>query len=126
MIENLQTWVMTFDFTSWMGFGLYWLPLSICTYGYTIRSWINYQTDIKDRAAAELDAEIPKNRVIFYSPTETIGTLIGRGIVTVLPVANLWAASFDVAPRLFSSLFKWVGKVFDQPLVPKRKTKEEK
>lgn len=29
---------------------------------------------------------------------DTIGTLIGRAIVTITPVANLWAASFDVAP----------------------------
>jgi len=33
MIENLQTWMMAFDFTSWMGFGLYWLPLSLCASG---------------------------------------------------------------------------------------------
>lgn len=126
MIENLQTWAMNFDFTSWMGFGLYWLPASVCAYGYTIRSWVNYQRDIKERDEAEIDAQSPNHRVKFYHPTETVGTLIGRGVVTVLPVANLWAASFDVAPRLFSSMFKWVGKVFDQPLVPKRKAKESK
>jgi hypothetical protein len=123
MIETLQTWVMNFDFTSWMGFGLYWVPASICACGYTLRTWANYQTDIKDkdRDEAEKDAESTNHRVKFYSPTDTLGALIGRGLVTVLPVSSCRAASFDVAPRLFSSLFTAIGKVFDQPLVPKRK-----
>jgi hypothetical protein len=124
MIENLQTWITNFDFTSWMGFMLYWLPASVCAYGYTIRSWINYQRDIKNREEAEIDALSPNHRVKFYHPSETIGTLIGRGLATVIPVVNLWAASFDVAPKLFGSMFKIIGRVFDQPLVPKRKVKD--
>jgi hypothetical protein len=122
MIENLQTWVTNFDFTSWMGFMLYWLPASVCAYGYTIRSWVNYQRDITDRADAEINTESPCRRV--YYPSETIGTLIGRGLATVMPLVNLWAASFDVAPKLFGSMFKIIGRVFDQPLVPKRKLKD--
>lgn len=111
MIENLQSWMAAFNFTSWMGFGLYWLPLSICVYGYTTRTWLNYQKDVAAREKAEHD----------YRPTDTIGTLIGRGLAATIPVVNLWAACFDVAPRLFASMFKWFGRVFDQPLVPKRK-----
>lgn len=125
MIESLQTWMMAFDFTSWMGFGLYWLPLSICAYGYTVRTWLNYQKDVTtrekseaDRRAAKTDADL--RCATYYAPTDTIGTLIGRGLAATLPVVNLWAACFDVAPRLFASLFKWFGRVFDQPLVPKR------
>jgi hypothetical protein len=110
MFESLKIWIYGFDFTSWMGFLLYWLPLSLCVYGYTIRTWLNYQKDVKDRESME-----------FYSPTDTIGTLIGRGLASTIPVVNLWAASFDVAPRLFSALFKWLGRIFDQPLVPKKK-----
>ena len=125
MIESLQTWMMAFDFTSWMGFCLYWLPLSICAYGYTVRTWLNYQKDVTtrekseaDRRAAKTDADL--RVATYYAPTDTIGTLIGRGLAATLPVVNLWAACFDVAPRLFASLFKWFGRVFDQPLVPKR------
>ena len=126
MIESLRTWMMAFDFTGWMGFSLYWLPLSICAYGYTVKTWLNYQKDVATRekseaeySAAETDAG--RRGATYYSPTDTIGTLIGRGLAATLPVVNLWAACFDVAPKLFESLFKWFGRVFDQPLVPKRK-----
>lgn len=127
MIENLQTWMMAFDFTSWMGFGLYWLPLSLCAYGYTVRTWLNYQKDVTTREAAEKDLRAAdtdlgrRSATYYYSPTDTVGTLIGRGLAATIPVVNLWAACFDVAPRLFASMFKWFGRVFDQPLVPKRK-----
>lgn len=110
MFEGLRGWIMGFDFTGWMGFFLYWLPLSLCAYGYTVRTWMNYQADVAARSSE-----------VIYIPTDTIGTVVGRGLVSVLPVANIWAASFDVAPRLFSSFFGWLGRVFDQPLVPKKK-----
>lgn len=125
MIENLQNWMLAFDFTGWMGFGLYWLPLLLCAYGYTVRTWMNYQKDVADREASELlsKSELTKLKSYapYYSPTDTIGILIGRGLASVIPVVNLWAACFDVAPRLFSAMFAWIGRVFDQPLVPKRK-----
>lgn len=117
MIDFIIGFTKGFSFTSWMGFALYWLPLSLCAYGYSIRTWLNFQKDVLAREKAESQ----EGAKYFYSPTDTIGTLIGRAIVSLLPVANLWAASFDVAPRMFSSFFSWLGRVFDMPLVPKRK-----
>lgn len=99
------------SFTNWMGVMLYWVPMSVCAYGYTVRTWINYQKDVEARESAKT-----------YYPTDTIGTLIGRALATIVPVCNLWAASFDVAPKMFSSFFAWVGRVFNTPLVPKRKS----
>ena len=123
MIESLKLWMMAFDFTSWMGFLLYWLPLSVCAYGYTVRTFLNYQNDVSQREISE-EARKNDSRITnysYYSPTDTIGTLIGRGLATVLPVLNMWAACLDIAPKLFSTLFDWTGRIFDQPLVPKRK-----
>lgn len=122
MIENLMNTLISFNFTSTMGILLYWVPVSVCVYGYTVRTWLNYQKDVGQREKVQTqqpdkDGRVPK----FYSPTDTIGTLIGRALVTALPVANIWAAAFDVAPKLFSTLFKWIGRVFDQPLVPRHK-----
>lgn len=54
-----------------------------------------------------------------YKPTDTVGTIVGRVLVSWLPVANLWAALFDLGPEVFGRFFRWIGKVFDQPLVPK-------
>lgn len=110
MFESMKIWILDFNFTSWVGLMLYWLPLSICSFGYTIRTWKNYQKDVENRDTKE-----------FYSPTDTIGTLIGRGLASIIPVVNLWAASFDVATHIFSTFFKWLGRVFDQPLVPKKR-----
>jgi hypothetical protein len=91
---------------------LYWVPLTFCVVGYTWRTWTNFR---KDRKAREND----KN----YYPTDTVGSLVGRALVSVLPLANMWAALFDLSPEVFGRLFTWIGKVFDQPLVPVRKPK---
>jgi hypothetical protein len=112
-------WIKAFEFTGWMGLVLYWLPASLCAYGYTLRTWLNYQKDTAAREKSEA-AKAETGRALVYHPSDTIGTLIGRGVVTVCPVANLWAASFDVAPKMFASFFAWVGRVFDTPLVPRR------
>ncbi len=112
----------------WNGFMsllLYWLPLSFCVVGYTLRTARNYIRD-KRRLAEYLSSrgnKVAKSKEIIYPrqeyyPTDTIGTLIGRSIVSIVPIGNLWAALFDLAPEVFRKFFKWLGKVFDFPLVP--------
>lgn len=94
----------------WTAIVVYWLPLSFCAAGYTVRTWRRFSADRRRR---DTDG---RN----YYPTDTIGSLIGRAFVTVLPIGNAWAALFDLAPELFREFFEWVSKVFNQPLVPKR------
>jgi len=134
--------ILTYWMTGWMGALLYWLPLSICVVGYTLRTMENYQKDlierqkyldyvkekekIKNDPAFVDQMEFELNRqfrnsdkfVSYYSPTDKIGTLIGRALVSIVPIANLWAGMFDVAPRLFSHLIERIEKIFDTPLVP--------
>lgn len=100
-------WVMRQWANVWIALGLYWLPLAICCVGYVIRTWRNYR---KDRKARDADK--------YYSPTDTVGTLIGRGIVSVVPIANLCAAAFDLAPEMLGRFIERIGKIFNQPLVP--------
>lgn len=107
-------YLMQQRFNGFLAIWLYWLPLALCAFGYTLRTGRNYRKDVQTRddtanAAAK-----------YYTPTDTIGTLIGRAVVTVLPIANTWAAAFDIGPMLFGKLFNWLGRVFDQPLVPKK------
>jgi hypothetical protein len=118
------------SFTSWVGILLYWTPLSLCVVGYTWRTIVNINRDIKERNTTAL--AVKENLAIragslkaplkseLYFPTDTLGDLIGRALVTVIPVANLWAAIFDVAPKMFGKVFHWIGEVFDQPLVPRK------
>lgn len=103
--------VNTVTFNSILGFLLYWVPLLFCMVGYTIRTGKNYRKDIKARDKL-FDS---------YHPTDTIGTLIGRALVSIIPIANLWAAIFNLAPDFFGELFDYIGKIFDQSLVPRKK-----
>lgn len=119
MMEWLRDLFMGVVTNRWLAFLLYWLPLVLCAIGYFLRTWHNYQKDIRDRA--ECENKDDKTKCTYYSPTDTIGSLIGRAIVTILPIGNLFAAVFDVAPGLFGKFFDWIGEVFNQPLVPQRK-----
>lgn len=105
----------------YFGLLLYWLPLLLCVAGYTHRTFINYQKDIKKRAEVENILEENKEIHAYYSPTDTVGTIIGRILVCIVPCVNLWAAVFDIGPKFFSDFFCWIGKVFDIPLVPEIK-----
>lgn len=111
MIDTILNYVYTFQWNGWLAIGLYWLPLSFCAYGYSVRTFRRYVADRKLR-------ETPGAH---YHPKETLGTLIGRALVTVLPIANLWASAFDLAPKIFSHFFETLAKIFDQPLVPDTK-----
>lgn len=96
-----------FQWNSTLGILLFWVPLAFCLFGYTLRTAKNYRKDLARRESET-----------FYHPTDTIGALMGRALVSIIPVANIWAAMFDLAPEVFGRLFKWLGQVFDQPLVP--------
>lgn len=104
-------WIIGLKYNGLLGVLLYIVPASLCAYGYLIRIWVDYQKDVQYRR------EYPKT----YTPNLTIGSLIGYALITVLPVANLWAALFDIAPDVFRTAFKYIRRVFNQPLVPPRK-----
>jgi hypothetical protein len=99
-----------FDFTNYMTLLLYWLPLSVCAYGYTIQFWKQYRREL---AACTEDN---------YRPSLTIGTIIGHTIIVGLPLANLWMAVFNIGPTLFSGFFSLVGQIFNTPLVGPKKS----
>lgn len=107
-------WILNFQFNGLLGIILFWLPLSLCCYGYTVKTWLEYQSDVKNRDGIDT-----------YYPDLTIGVIIGRALVSIIPIANLWAAVFDVAPKVFNQFFKLIGRVFNQPLVPKRKQEKD-
>lgn len=98
-----------------MGILLYFVPMLFCLTFYFVRTARNYVGDRKQRELAETD------KGIHYYPRDTIGSIIGRVLVSIIPIANIWAAMFDLAPSVFGKAFSWIGKVFNQPLVPKKK-----
>lgn len=103
------------NLTTWFGILLYWMPLVLCFYGYTLRTWKNIQYEKKARSEAD-----------YYTPSETVGTLMARLLYTIVPVVNLFAAIFDVSPEVFKSFLSWLRDVFSFPLVPDKEMYKEK
>jgi hypothetical protein len=109
-------WILNFRFNTPLAILLYWLPLVICVVGYTLRTVKEFHDDIDKRQEVELSNMQHRG----YYPTLTVGHILGRALLTVIPVANLWAGMFDVGYDMLRGFFRWIGRVFDQPLVPKR------
>ncbi len=108
MIDSILNFIFPFQWTSWPGILLYWIPLVICLIGYSIKTIKQYLKDKKVR-------ETPGT---YYIPSLTIGTVLARILATVLPTINLIAAIFDIVPKLSSQLFLLVDDLFCYPLVP--------
>jgi hypothetical protein len=119
-METIITVAQSNVTTMW-GILLYWVPLLLCIFGYTIRVIVDVQKDVDARTKAE-EAGPGKNQC--YVPSVRIGTILGYALVSIVPVANLWAALFDVGPKIFGRFFSMLGQIFDQPLVPRRKTSQ--
>lgn len=96
--------------TGVLGLLLYWLPVAFCGVGYTVICWEEYRDDLKRRDDDK-----------YFTPTITVGSIVGRAVITAIPVANLCAAIFHVAPRLFGNFIDWLGRVLSIPLVKPRK-----
>lgn len=100
-------YVLNFQWNGLIAILLYWVPLSLCVAGYTVRTAQNYMAD-----------KVKREEATFYTPTDRLGTLIGRGFVSICPVANIWAAMFDLAPKFLGRFFEGLERAFNMPLVP--------
>lgn len=92
------------------GLLLYWLPLVLCSVFYSTRFIKFYRADLSARDGVD-NSE-------YYKPSLTVGAILNAVIVIGLPLVNLVYATLHAGPHLFSGLFKWLGRVFDCPLVP--------
>lgn len=97
-------YLTSFEFSSLMAIFLYWIPLVVCGSVYLFECVGEYRDDVK------------RSEKKFYSPNLTIGVIAWRFLLTVVPCVNLIAMVFDC----MSSVFKWLGKFLDVPLVPKK------
>lgn len=132
-------WVLEFWGNTYFAVLCYWMPMVVCFVGYILRTNENYQEDVKNRNEYQEYVEAKEKfesmlmseedfRRLYpeknhwnlpsYRPTDTYGSLLGRALLTIVPIANIFAAIFDVSPKLFRNLFDWISKVFDTPIVP--------
>ena len=101
---------MNYELNGLIAIGLYWFPMIVCAYGYTVRTWTNYQKEILKRNQTDR----------YYGSIDTWGTVIGRGLITIVPLANLLATVFDIGPKLIGDFLSWISDIFDIPLVPEK------
>lgn len=104
----------TVQFNSIFGFVLYWIPVAVCAIGFTLRTFKNCSKEVAHRKLYE------NHEISYYDPDETIGRIIGRFIVTFLPIVNLGIAVCDFGSTFVEGFIDWVHRIFNQPLVPKR------
>lgn len=101
----------TFAFTGQTGFWTYWLPTILCFIGYTGRTWYQIR-----------ELKRPKKDSYDYSrvPRLTVGTIIGRLLLSITPWVNIIALVFGLSYDMVSKVSSWVGKVLSFELVKNR------
>lgn len=112
MFETIMSWIYP---NVWLSIILYYLPLVICVIGYSQRVHEDIRTDIENRSEALKNLQ--EGKLDYYTPKVTYGSILGYAFVSIIPIANLWAALFDVSPHLFSKLIKWFKEFFDTPII---------
>lgn len=120
MIDTIISFMTNVELNSLMGFYLYWAPTIYCLVFYFARTVINYR---EDKARHQKYLEDPRNN--YYSPNENVGGIIGRIIVSFLPVINIWCALFDLTPGVVKRFSQYIGNLLNIPLVPKKKVDKD-
>ena len=99
-------WIKNYQFNGTLALFTYWVPLAVCLLVYAFRFVECYREDVKKCAEK------------YYTPKVTIGAILGHILLAVVPAVNLFAMVFDCT----ASVFRWLGRVLDVPLVRKRKS----
>ena len=105
MIDWLVNIVTNVSFNSTMAICLYWVPMIICLVGYLFDFVKDYQTDAKNYQES------------YYDPKLTIGSILGRLIVSVMPVLNLGMALFKHMGNIIKKILLVCEKALNIPII---------
>lgn len=114
----------------------YVIPFSISIIYTVLITFKNYQKDLYNRAFWELylkernevskgnlsdiefKSKYPSSILLYeYSPTDTIGEVLKRLIMSISPGFNLFLSVHYAIPFLFENVFKWFSELMEIPLV---------
>jgi hypothetical protein len=97
----------------------YWVPIIICLVGYIFKTVKEYNEDVKNRAdyLSQPDSAQIQRR---YIPELVVGHLVGRLLVSFIPVVNFCIALFVFLPTLARDIIDVCSNWLDIPLVPKK------
>jgi len=104
MIDTIKNAATSYEFLSMLALFTFWVPLTICLTVYLFRFVAMYKKDLQ--MCSEMH----------YRPSLTLGKIVWYLSISIIPGINLFTLVFDCA----SSLFKWLGRVLDFPLVRAR------
>lgn len=96
-------------------FYFYWVPVMVSALGYLLLSIKHYHADLAQFKLYQAD---PLR--VRYTPTLTVGTLVGRAIVCFIPIINGLVALWKFTPILARDIIDVCGQWLDIPLVPKK------
>jgi hypothetical protein len=88
-----------------LSFCLYWIPLAMCFLGYVLQTIKDYKADYVSHTSN------------YYNPKLTIGVLVGRLLITILPVFNLFTAVFKQLPMLIGNFLDFLDQTLNIPLI---------
>lgn len=102
----MADYILSLRFNTMLALWLYWSPMACCLILYFARSIRLYHRDLAERA----------RETNYYEPSLTVGWILGKLLIAIIPAVNIFAVIFDVGPDFFD----WLSSVFNIPLVPKR------
>lgn len=85
---------------------IYYVPVVGCIVGYTLRTWQEIQTDKKAREGKD-----------YYYPKLTYGDIVGRVIISFVPVVNALCFVFDICGD--------VVKLLSKPVISPKRAEEK-
>lgn len=98
-----------------MNLNFYWfyfVPLCICLFGYTLRTYFNVQFDKQKK-----EEFVKLNLEDKYYPKELRIDIFNRILVSFIPVINIIAMVTDIFPELFHSTYEKIETWLEQPII---------
>lgn len=86
------------------------LPAALCLVGYFFRTIRKVKEDKTRRE--EYDE--------WYVPQETVGTILGRIIVSLIPTVNIMALVLDLSQEVFEKVVPFIKRFVNIPLIRKK------
>jgi len=105
MLETIWNFLIGFQFSSPVALWLYWIPLAICLVGYIWDFVKDYQRDLGEYQKSYYDAHL------------TLGSILGRLLVSFIPLINIGIVMFYHGWMLVKRIFDSLSLLLNQPIV---------
>ncbi len=112
-LDNVWGGLFSFNPLDPWAAGFYFLPLVICAISYIFETISDLAIDARHLK------EYNNGDHSYYDPKTTVGLILGRAFLTVLPAVNIFVAIFS---RL-GQILDWLGKTFNIAIIGKKQSR---